>query len=303
MQSTSTVIIVTYKSSHIITNLLDKIVGKFPIKIVDNGSEDDLEEILNEKYHNSGIELTILENNIGFGQANNLALESVKTDYAIIINPDVMIDEEAIIKLINRIKANPKVAACGPIETKSKKPSLSEVSEAIKSHEKAFGKHIIHDEFIEVPFLCGGFVMLNMNILREIGFFDKNIFLYYEDQELSRRIIANGYKNALVKEAICSHFQSSSTKTRSFIDSLLLSYKRNWHIGWSKSYLKKKSFKSVIFSVILKILTATTSVLKLRLNDFVSKIAKQIGILSYCIGISSFNKSNRSAKLVKTIKI
>ncbi len=294
-----TIVVVAYKSTHIITNLLDKIVNKLPIKIIDNASNDDLEDILNKKYPNSGIELTILQNNVGFGRANNLALESIKTDYALILNPDAVINEDSIARLAKCLEENPKIATCGPIVTTSKKPAVSEIKESIKNHENAFGKHIIHSQYNEVPFLCGGFLMINMKICRKIGFFDKNIFLYYEDEELSKRILANNYKNALVKEAFCSHFESNSTKTKSKIESAMLTYKRNWHIGWSKSYLKKKKLRSVIFSTTFKIITSVISLIKLKPTEFLSKIGKQFGIISYCLGIDCFNSKNKEVKVLK----
>lgn len=299
----TTLIIVTYKSSHIVTNLLDTLYGKFPIKIIDNGSNDDLEEVLRKKYNKSRIEATFLENNIGFGRANNLGLENVNTKYSLILNPDLLIDEESITKLVECMENNPEAASCGPVEIKTKNPSKNDIELAVKKHEEAFGDHKDRGDLSEVPFLCGGFLMLRMGIVKKIGFFDKNIFLYYEDEELSKRIVKSGYKNLLVKGAICSHFESTSTKTKSRLESAIINFRRNWHIGWSKSYLKKKRFRSTAFSALFKILTSTTSLLKFRFAEFLSKFAKQLGILSYCIGMDCFNSNNRKVKIIKKISI
>ena len=65
---------------------LKNIINKgYRIVIVDNGSKDNLEQYLQDSFKGSGIKLISLENNIGFGRANNLALKEVTTNYAFFI--------------------------------------------------------------------------------------------------------------------------------------------------------------------------------------------------------------------------
>lgn len=72
-----TIIIVTFKSSHLIQSCIKNITNKgAKIIIVDNGSEDDIEQNLKENLvKNSNVELIALENNCGLGKANNVALK------------------------------------------------------------------------------------------------------------------------------------------------------------------------------------------------------------------------------------
>ena len=68
------IIIVTYKSSHLIQKTLSKINNKdFKIIIVDNGSNDDIKEVLSNNIKNNEVEFIAFENNCGFGRANNYA--------------------------------------------------------------------------------------------------------------------------------------------------------------------------------------------------------------------------------------
>ena len=72
-----TIIIVTYKSCHIIGKALKNIVNKgYNICIVDNGSNDNLKQYLKENFKGSNIKLTCLQSNVGFGRANNLILKN-----------------------------------------------------------------------------------------------------------------------------------------------------------------------------------------------------------------------------------
>ncbi len=96
-----TIIILAYKSSHIIENALDPIVNQgFNIKVIDNGSNDNIADLLKEKYANSGIELIMLENNVGFSKGNNVALKKVTTKYAFLLNPDAIITPTSIDNLV-----------------------------------------------------------------------------------------------------------------------------------------------------------------------------------------------------------
>ena len=97
-----TIIIVTYKSKHIVAKTLENIINQnVRIIIIDNGSNDNIEQFLLEKYPNSGLELILLDNNCGFSRANNLALAKVTTKYAFLLNPDTVISLSAIDDLIN----------------------------------------------------------------------------------------------------------------------------------------------------------------------------------------------------------
>ena len=95
------IITVSYKSSHIICDALDSIVNKgYRIIVVDNGSNDDIEQVLKDRYPGSDIELIILKSNCGFGRANNVALKMVKTKFSLLLNPDAIIHEESIDNLV-----------------------------------------------------------------------------------------------------------------------------------------------------------------------------------------------------------
>ena len=50
-----------------------------------------------------------------------------------------------------------------------------------------------------ISFVCGGAMMIRIKIFQKIGFFDNNLFLYGEDDEISGRVIEDGYKSILVK--------------------------------------------------------------------------------------------------------
>ncbi len=86
-----------------------------------------------------------------------------------------------------------------------------------------------------VEFLSGALLFVNMEQLRKVGFFDPNIFLYYEDNDLSLRCLKHQVEMILVPDAKFLHNIGRSSPV-----SAKILWIKNFHIAWSKLYLHKK---------------------------------------------------------------
>ena len=301
-----TIIIVAYKSTHIILESLKNIVGKgYPIIIVDNGSNDNIEKLLKQNYPNSDIELILLTNNCGFGRANNVALEKVTTKYAFIQNPDAIITETSIDNLIKQADKDENIALANPFPAIKERPSKSEQQDAINNYKKKI-KILNEDKnIIETTSICGGYMLINMNIFRKIGFFDHNLFLYGEDVELSQRSIAKGYKNILVKNAHVFHYGQKSTEIHGTLAKYKMLYFRQWHQGWSKSYLKRKenNYFKIWLKTIIQFFSAFMYLLILDKKHTIIRLARSFGSASNLLGMDCFRKSNKIVKIKKVINV
>ncbi len=69
-----------------------------------------------------------------------------------------------------------------------------------------------------------------------IGDFDENIFMYFEDNLISRKIINNGYENIIVTGSTLHHMCNGSSKTTDKTSNDKLTYFKNWQYGWSYFY-------------------------------------------------------------------
>lgn len=290
-----TIIILTYKSAHIIENCLKNIIGKgYRIIIVDNGSNDNIAEILQKNYPNSGIELILLENNVGFSNGNNIALKEVKSKYAFLLNPDAIIDEKSIDNMVVEADKYDQVAMVNPIFFSEENPT----KEQIAKRSNNFKNNIKYIEFI-----CCGASLMKMDIFRKIGFLDENLFLYGEDDEISHRVITNNYKNILVKNAICSHINQASVKIETKLQKYKLLYFRSWHQGWGKTYLKRR--KKNIFKILMKIFhrlfLSLFYLLKFDVNKAINRFAICNGSIANLIGIDCFKKDNKIPKITEKI--
>ena len=98
-RQTLTIVIVTFKSEKVIDNCIKSISDQIKIIVVDNSNDQNFKDSLEKKYEN--VECILSSSNLGMGSGNNLGLNNVKTDYALILNPDVILQENTISEIIN----------------------------------------------------------------------------------------------------------------------------------------------------------------------------------------------------------
>ena len=91
-----TVIIVTYRTpKKIITNCIKSINKNVKIIIIENSKKFEHEEFLSKKFSN--IKIICSGKNLGYGKGNNLGLKLTKTDYALVLNPDIICEKNFLL--------------------------------------------------------------------------------------------------------------------------------------------------------------------------------------------------------------
>lgn len=288
-----TIVILTYNSLHVIGECLSKInLLKYKIVVVDNASSDGTTTFVEKNFSN--IELIKLDKNVGYGNGNNVALNAVDTEFALVLNPDAFISEENIEKVLDVMKKDELVASAGPLIFNQCQPSQAEIANRLKlidgdvlGARKLFLKK--DGDNVLVRFVVGAVLFLRTSIFKKIGFFDKNIFLFYEDDELSKRAEKNGYKNIMVLGAKALHIEGTSSKI-----SLKTIYRRAWHFnGWSKLYWKKISKgsfaakRSAIRLSLVYFLKTMLFLLKFDQKKIAHNFGGLCGSLAFLLGMKS----------------
>jgi len=260
-------IFVTYNSESIISDSVEKIIEIDEISkcyIVDNGSSDKTIEII-QNIKSDKIELIKNNDNLGFGVANNIALEKVKTPYALCINPDAILEKKSLKNLISKFSMYSNAAVISPILTYEDGTIQESYKRNVFDREKNKYKFIIPDGDICADFLSGAVLLFEMEKLNKVGFFDPNIFLFYEDDDLCLRIKEAGYSLILSTSSKAIHlFGKSSPDTanhRKF---------KHKHMTKSRLYIEKKyrgynsakklsykffllyGIKAILYAIILK---------------------------------------------------
>ena len=87
--------------------------------------------------------------------------------------------------------------------------------------------------------MTGCALFFNMEVLKQIGFFDQNIFLYYEENDLYMRCIKHNKPIYLIDDAKIDHLGNSSSDKEFKYE---IEINRNWHLMWSTFYFHKKHF-------------------------------------------------------------
>ena len=94
MSKDLTIIITTFKSDLKIENCLNSINPQIKVLIIENSKSESFKIDVEKKFNN--VECILPEENLGYSKANNLGLSKVKTKYALILNPDTVLDSEAL---------------------------------------------------------------------------------------------------------------------------------------------------------------------------------------------------------------
>ena len=232
-----TVIITSFHSRDKIFSCIESIEKSIKIIVIENSNDEKLKEEIHSKYQN--VECILSKENLGYGAGNNLGLSRVETSYALIVNPDVTLNNDAVNKFFLRINNLGDFGIIAPISP----------------NEKYNNFNIYEDKEIKEVDSVKGFAMfLNMKNLKQINFFDDNFFLYFEEIDLCRRLKKNNSKIFIDPTIKVSHLGGTSHNLE--IEKPM-ELSRNWHWMWSTFYFHKKHYGYL--TAIIKILPKLSS--------------------------------------------
>lgn len=190
-------------------------IATIPIFLIDNSNsmmlslddfsrfQSDFDELLIQKNHLAG------HGNIGYGSGHNLVLDQVDSDFHLILNPDVILQEDALYLAIELLASDTRRKMLGPnaIRDDGQKQYLCKRYPSIftlllrallpSRFRKIFSKRLDHYEMRDlpedrvtddIPLLSGCFMLVDTPTFRKVKGFDKRYFLYFEDFDLSLRV-------------------------------------------------------------------------------------------------------------------
>jgi len=177
-----TVVIVTYNSAHCIAGLAPTLAALPHVSVVDNASNDDTVATVAKLLPNAQILRN--ERNLGFGAANNRGLRAATTRYALLLNPDCLPAPGFLEQLLEVAHANPEAAIVAPhLGKRNGEAAINYRWPSTFWESKGPGA----EGLCCVGFVTGAVMLLNMQVMQEVGLFDEDFFLYYEDDDLCQR--------------------------------------------------------------------------------------------------------------------
>jgi len=173
------------------------------------------------------------EENLGFAEGYNRAIEKVNADYIVLLNNDTeVLNRDWIKHLVDAAFSDSMIAAVAckmiSMEDRSLLDSVGGMGIPFWRGFIDIGRGELdrgqYDREDFEPFaFCGGAALIKRSIFMRIGGFDGKFFLYVEDPDLSWRLRLSGYRVAFSPNAKVAHYFSGSTGSR-VIDAQKLYY-------------------------------------------------------------------------------
>jgi GT2 family glycosyltransferase len=173
----------------------------YEIIVVDNNSSDGSQEFVRENHPD--VNLIINEKNVGFSRANNRGLQECRGEYTLLQNTDTVVLPGAIEILIKALQSNPGLGAVGPALLQEEDTFQVSFGRRVSFLPELLQKGFLNQFYRSwlrisrkphtVGWLSAACLLVPYSVLQEVGFFDENFFLYFEDIDLCVRIKKSGY--------------------------------------------------------------------------------------------------------------
>lgn len=231
------VVVVTYRCRDVaracLASLYERTGGvSFEVIVVDNASGDGTEEMVREDFPQA--RLFAPEDNIGFGQAVNLAAERARGEYLLLLNPDTVVHASMVEELVRFARGLPEPAICGGRTLRPDgrldpgscwgAPTLwslfcfaTMLSTAFKG-SRLFDPESLggwkRDSVRDVDIVTGCLLLVPRALWLELGGFDPRFFMYGEDADLALRAAKAGVRRVITPRAVVTHEVGVSSATR-----------------------------------------------------------------------------------------
>lgn len=223
------IIILNYNTKKLLQQCLEGLKSLqlpygYEIIVVDNASKDgSVEFLLALEKQISGLKVILNKKNLGYAAGNNQGIKISSGKYLLILNPDVVVHGDSIIKLCQFMETYQDAAICGPkllnpdrsIQFSCRKfpkwytPILRRTPLGIFA-KKALRDYLMidydHSQARPVDWLLGACLLARRQAMDKVGLMDEKFFLYFEDIDWCRRFHQSGWQVYYVPEAEMVHF-------------------------------------------------------------------------------------------------
>ena len=236
----ASVIVVSFNTRELLRECLQSLIAecaRLPkgmtaeILVVDNASRDASAEMVTDEFCGRAIPARLIRShvNLGFGAANNLAMELAEGRYPVLLNSDAFFHPEALRLAIDHMDAHPEAGVGGARQVGRDGewqpsarcfPSLWKDALVLTGLSTSYPRSRIFGapdrtwadplEPAEVDWVPGAFAILRREALAEAGVFDPDFFFYSEEVDLCRRIKAAGFRVLYWPDVVVTHIGGES---------------------------------------------------------------------------------------------
>lgn len=254
-------ILINYNTSSYTVDCVHSIIKNtendvsFEIVIADNASKhEDYQKLKTaiDQLDDPRVKLIRSKLNTGFGGGNMIGVQhSSECAYFAFINNDTLLtSEHTLARLVQFMKQTPQAGVCSPQMLDADKNFRRTID-----HFSSLGRELFKRSTLElinpkrypnrkkrysaplkVDYIQGAFMFIEAIAFKNVGGFDTNLFLYYEESDVCRRILMQEKKHTyLVPDLEYIHYESASTSsniTMKIEQKISLVYYTKKHFGW-----------------------------------------------------------------------
>jgi GT2 family glycosyltransferase len=249
---TVSVIIVNYNGGELLIQAIASFqqwvkATSYEIILVDNASRDGSVERVKQLLPQ--VNVLLLENNVGFGRANNAGARAAQGKYLLFLNSDTIIREDMLTPLVSFLEEHESAAVVGPkllnpdgtIQLSyGNEPGILGEAQSKQCRRKLESKHphvrqSIEQKLLrqqEVDWLTGAAMLVRRSVFDSLGGFDEDYFMYFEDADFCTRVRKAEYKVVYFPETSLIHIGGKSVETIS--DTIAVEYRRSQLLFYHK---------------------------------------------------------------------
>lgn len=248
------IVIVNYKSKEYLQKCIRSIENKlfknkdalFPFEIIVVNNDPKPLKIR----PNNPLDVRVINNpkNIGYGGANNIGAKNAFGEYLFFLNPDTVLLDSSIAKMIRQLDKHKEVGIIGPriIDYYRKAPqpwtcgTKTDLANII--FKNTINKPWNKKRAVNVDWVSGTALLIRKDLFEQVGGFDENFFMYFEDQDLCLRVKKSGKAIIFCPHSVILHYDGKSWnnelhKKKAFFESQTYFFQK--HHGSMQSMLLK----------------------------------------------------------------
>lgn len=190
------------------------------IIVIDNNSDDGAAAMLARSFP----DVNLIQNhkNVGFSRANNQGIKASQSEYILFLNPDTIVYSGALDILMQVLREQKKIGGVGPALLHNDQKFQVSFGGRRNFCSEMFQKFILNPYYRirlryikkqrKAVWLSAACLMVRKDVLDEVGGFDEDFFLYYEDIDLCFRINNTGRSLLFIPDARILHYGGISTR-------------------------------------------------------------------------------------------
>ena len=207
---------------------------------------------------------------LGYGRAASKGLVAAETEFILLANPDSLVDEDAISALVEAADQFPDAAMFGP------QHRTADGTIVLSHNVNLWKRRLYGTRSIETTpsgpicaeFISGAVTLVRTSVLETIGFYDPEIFLYFEDDDICLRLRRAGFSLVLVPNSVVVHLDGGSVRP-----SCSYYWEKFWHLAWSRIYIEGK-YRGAKAKNLLALQLAIRFVFKALINGMIGRRQK-----------------------------